>query len=144
MTIRRFVGRVTLLALTAASLSGCTVDQIMMGQWYYINTPPQGACPLLEWDFVVDPARTITGSLLLPGQRTIATLSGTLAKDESFHITAKAVAGPQTADVTGRFTSGVSVISIRGDAAGSGCDGQTFALRLSGYFALQGLGDLDN
>jgi hypothetical protein len=42
--------------------------------------------------------------------------------------------------VAGRFTSQVSTLSIHGDAAGSGCDGQTFDLRLSGYFARQGGG----
>ncbi len=136
-------GILTWLVLAAVSLSGCTADQIMIGQWYRIYTPSVGACPVLEWDFVVDPTRTITGYLLPDGLPRIASLSGQLAADESFWMKATSVAGNRTADVTGRFTSQISVLSIKGDAAGSACDGQTFELPLGMYFALQGRGNLE-
>lgn len=132
------------IALAAGTLAACTFNQIMIGQFYRIYTPSAGACPVLEWDFVVNPARRISGSLLRGNQGKIATLSGILAQDESFHINATSITDKhRTADITGRFTSQVSVISIRGDAAGSGCDGQTFKLRLGAYFALQGRGDFE-
>jgi hypothetical protein len=128
------------LFLAAWLLSGCTLDQILIGQSYILATPSAGACPSLTWRFVVNPQRVISGSLAYGTQPPVATLSGQLAADDSFRITATGVAGHHTADVTGRFTSEVSTITIQGDAAGSACDGQTFEMRLGSYFAHQGGG----
>ena len=124
----------------ACILSGCTFEQILIGQWYTVDTPQAGACPRLEWRFFVNPQRSINGFLSHGGQQRTAILSGLLNPDDSFQITAKDIATNQTANVTGRFTSQVSTISIQGDAAGSACDGQTFNLRLGGYLARQGGG----
>jgi hypothetical protein len=89
----------------------------------------------------VNPQRSISGYLTDSGQlQPVANLSGVLSADDSFRITATSVAGNRTANVTGQFTSQVSTISIHGDAAGSGCDGQTFNLRLGSYFSRQGGG----
>jgi len=128
------------LALVTGGLPGCTLEQILIGQWYTISTPPAGACPGLAWRFVVNPQRSISGFLSGDGQQRIANLSGLLNADDSFQITATEVAGNRTANVTGQFTSRVSTISIHGLAAGSACDGQTFKLRLGGYFTRQGGG----
>jgi hypothetical protein len=128
------------LVLATGLLSGCTLEQLLIGQWYTIYTPPAGACPRLEWRFVVNAQRLIGGFLSPDGQPRIADLSGVLNADDSFQITATSVAGNQTADVTGRFTSLVSTISIHGGAAGSACDGQTFQVRLGRYFSSQGGG----
>ncbi len=87
-----------------------------------------------------DAQRSISGFLSNDGQQQIADLSGLLNTDDSFQITATDVAGDRTANVTGQFTSGVSTISIHGPAAGRACDGQTFKLRLGGYFSRQGGG----
>jgi hypothetical protein len=119
-------------------LASCQVEQLLIGEWYRISTPSAGACPRLEWDFVVNPQRMIGGSLLVGWSQRIASLSGVLNADDSFHITVTDVAGDRTADVTGRFTNGVSTISIHGDGAGKGCDGQTFKLQLGGYFSAVG------
>ena len=116
------------------------LEQLLIGQWYSVYTPAVGACPRLEWRFVVDPHRTINGFLAGDGQQRIANLSGLLNDDDSFQITATDLAGGRTARVTGRFTSQVSTMSIRGLAAGAACDGQTFKLRLGSYFARQGGG----
>jgi hypothetical protein len=126
------------VALATCLLSGCTLEQILLGQEYAIQTPQAGACPRLTWQFVVNAQRSIGGALSNDGQQLIANLSGQLNADDSFQITATSVAGSRTANVTGRFTSLVSTLSIHGDAAGSGCDGQTFQLRLGGYFSRQG------
>jgi hypothetical protein len=128
------------VVLAAWLLSGCNIEQILIGQWYTISTPPSGACPSLTWRFVVDPQRVITGSLARGQQPPVANLSGRPNPDDSFQITATGVTGGRTSNVTGRFTSQVSTIAIQGDAAGSACDGQTFAMRLGGYFATQGGG----
>jgi hypothetical protein len=128
------------LALAALVLPGCTLEQILIGQIYSIDTPPAGACPSLEWRFVVNPQRSISGVLLRDRQQPIANLTGTLDPDDSFRMTATALTGNRTAEVTGRFTSQVSTISIHGDAAGKACDGQTFRMRLGGYFWFQGGG----
>ena len=127
------------LAVIASLLPGCMIEQILIGQWYSVDTPATGNCPGLEWRFVVNPQRSIDGYLSGNGQQRIATLSGLLNTDDSFQITATA-AGGRTANVTGQFTSQVSTMSIHGSAAGSGCDGQTFKLRLGSYFARQGGG----
>jgi hypothetical protein len=128
------------LVLAAAVLPGCTLEQVLIGQWYDITTPQAGACPRLEWRFVVNAQRSIGGFLSRDGQQPIANLTGVLNADDSYQMTATDVAGNRTANVTGQFTSLVSTMSIHGDAAGSGCDGQTFKLRLGGYFARQGGG----
>jgi hypothetical protein len=128
------------LVLIAGLLSGCTLEQILIGERYIIYTPPAGACPGLAWQFVVNAQRSIEGILSRDGQQPIATLSGVLNADDSFQMKATDVTGGRTADVTGQFTSLVSTISIHGDAAGSGCDGQTFKLRLGGYFSRAGGG----
>lgn len=130
----------TSLALVASFLPGCMIEQILIGQWYRVYTPTVGACPRLEWRFVVNPQRSIDGFLSGDGQQRIATLSGRLNADDSFQITTTDVAGNPTGNVTGQFTSQVSTISINGLAAGSACDGQTFKLRLGSYFARQGGG----
>jgi hypothetical protein len=130
----------TALALAACLLPACTVEQILIGQWYTLDTPQVGDCPRLEWRFAVTAQRSIGGFLSRDRQQPVANLSGTLDADDSFRITVTDVAGSRTADVTGRFTSQLSTLSIRGDGAGSGCDGKTFTLRLGGYFARQGGG----
>jgi hypothetical protein len=132
--------RMATAALAACLLPGCMVEQIEIGQWYRIDTPPSGACPHLEWQFAVNPQRAVSGFISGNVQQRIATLSGQLNPDDSFQLTAADAAGNPTATVTGRFTSQVSTISIHGAGAGSGCDGQTFSLYLSGYFARQGGG----
>jgi hypothetical protein len=129
-----------LAALAASLLAGCTLEQILIGQWYSIGTPPAGACPSLVWRFVVDPQRAIGGFLSREGQQRVANLSGMLNVDDSFTMTATDVASNRTASVTGRFTSQVSTISIHGDAAGNACDRQTFKMRLGSYFSIQGGG----
>ena len=141
-TRRASVSRANVIALCLAAflLPGCTEEQILIGQSYILYTPPAGACPRLEWRFVVNPQRSVSGFLSPDGQQRIANLSGLLNADDSFQITATSVAGNRTANVAGRFTSEVSTISIHGDAVGSACDGQTFAMRLGRYFAFQGGG----
>jgi hypothetical protein len=128
------------IAIVAFGLSACTLEQIFIGQVYNIETPPNGACPRLHWRFVVNAQRSIDGSVTSVGQQPIATLSGVLNADDSFRITATALAGGGTAQVTGEFTSQVSTISVHGDGVGPACDGQTFNLRLGPYFTFQGGG----
>ena len=127
------------LAITASLLSGCMIEQILIGQWYSVDTPSTGGCPRLEWRFVVNPQRSIDGYLVDHGQQQLATLSGLLNANDSFQITATDAEG-RTVNVTGQFTAQVSTMSIHGLAAGSGCDGRTFKLRLGSYFARQGGG----
>ena len=135
MTIKRSIT----LALATCLLSGCTFEQILIGQVYTVETPQAGACPRLAWQFVVNAQRSFAGSLFNDGQP-IANLSGQLKADDSFQITATDFTGSRTANVTGQFTAQVSTFSIHGDAAGRGCDGQTFQLNLSRYFSRQGGG----
>lgn len=130
--------KIVALVFAACSLQGCKVEQLLMGEWYTIYTPQVGHCPRLAWQFVVNAQRVIGGSLLRGWQQPVANLSGVLHDDDSFQITATSVTGNRTADVTGEFASGVSTITIHGDGAGAACDGQTFKLRLGGYFNAQG------
>jgi hypothetical protein len=128
--------------LIALTLGGCTLEQIQIGQWYRFGTPAAGACPSLQWHFAVNAQRGIGGSLENAGQQPIATLAGRLNADDSFQMTVTDLTTHRTADVTGQFTSLVSTMSIHGDGAGQGCDGQTFSLRLGGYFARAGFGSV--
>jgi hypothetical protein len=128
------------LAVIATLPAACSPPQIMIGQFYSIPTPPAGDCPALLWQFVVDPQRVISGSLSRVGEAPFASLSGILAADESFRMTATANPDKRSATVSGAFSAQITTISIHGDAAGTGCDGQSFALRLGGYFARQGGG----
>jgi hypothetical protein len=128
------------LALATSVLPGCKIEQILIGQWYSIVTTPVGACPSLDWQFAVNAQRAINGFLSGKGEQRIGTLSGVLNPVDSFQMTLANAAGAPTATVTGRFTSDVSTISINGAGAGSGCDGQTIRMRLSGYFARAGGG----
>ena len=139
LPIRR-AARMIALLLATTPLAACNVEQILIGQFYSIATPPDGSCPTLRWQFVVNAQRSIDGSLLDAGQRQIATLSGTLRPDDSFVIHALPPTGAASTTVTGQFSSGVSTISINGNAAGPGCDGKTFTLHLGGYFARSGGG----
>jgi hypothetical protein len=132
-------GRLITMVLAVCLLSGCTFEQILIGQWYTVNTPPAGACPSLQWQFAVNPQRMVYG-FLSDSQHRIGNLSGRLNPDDSFQLSVTDAAGNQTASVTGRFTSLVSTLSIHGAGAGSACDGQTFEMRLGGYFARQGGG----
>jgi len=118
----------------------CSAPQIMIGQSYSIPTPPAGDCPALLWQFVVDSQRTISGALSHVGQPPFAKLSGTLAADESFRMTATTDSQKSSSIVSGTFSGQITTISIQGNAAGAGCDGKTFALRLGAYFAQQGGG----
>jgi hypothetical protein len=138
---RPSTGTIALLLGAGAALSGCTLDQILIGQLYVVETPPTGRCPALIWQFVINPQHSITGSLLNVNQQPIAALSGQLNAGDSFQITASDIRGQQTASVTGQFRWQESTVVIHGDAAGSACDGQTLAFHLSDYFARQGGGE---
>ena len=135
MTTRRSIA----LALATCLLSGCTLEQILIGQEYTIETPQAGACPRLAWQFVVNAQRSIVGALS-DDRQLLANLSGQLNADDSYQMTATNVPGSRIANVTGQFTAQVSTLSIHGDAAGPGCDGQTFHLYLGSYFSHQGGG----
>ncbi len=137
---RRLSWPLAALAVIAMLPAACSPPQIMIGQLYSIPTPPAGDCPALLWQFVVNPQRVIAGSLSRVGEAPFASLSGMLADDESFRMTAAAHPDKRSATVTGAFSPQITTISIHGDAAGPGCDGQSFALRLGGYFARQGGG----
>ncbi len=138
--LRRFSWPLAALAVIVTLPAACSPPQIMIGQLYSIPTPPAGDCPALLWQFVVNPQRVITGSLSRVGEAPFASLSGMLADDESFRMTATTHPDKPSAIVTGVFSAQITTISIHGDAAGPGCDGQSFTLRLGGYFARQGGG----
>ncbi|MBS0638487.1 MAG: hypothetical protein JSS43_01365 [Proteobacteria bacterium] len=107
----------------------------MIGVYYNIPTPPAGDCPAMFWRFFVNADRGIEGTLARFNQPPFAILSGTMAADDSFAMTATEMQGKRTARATGRFTSQISTLSIEGDGAGPACNGQTFSLRLGRYLA---------
>jgi len=139
-SIRRRGWLVPATAAFALLPMACSAPQILIGQLYSIPTPPAGDCPALLWRFVVDAQRTIAGSVSRVGQPPFATLSGTLAADQSFRMTASNIAEKSSAIVSGAFSAQVTTLSIQGEAAGPGCNGKSFALRLGAYFARQGGG----
>jgi hypothetical protein len=125
MTFTRLVplaAGVAVLTVTAA----CSLEQVLLGQWYSIHTVAQGTCPALDWHFVVDAHRSIGGYLDRDQFRQIATLTGTLNPDDSFEMTAHETAGGRTERVTGAFAPQVVTISLDGTWI---CEKQTFRMR---------------
>ena len=122
-------------AIAVVMLTGCHVEQVQLGQWYRIVTPPAGACPSLEWQFVIAADRSIGGFVSPDRVTKLATLKGTLAPDDTYSMTATAKEG--TATVTGQFSSLSTIFAIKGDALGANCNGQVFKLWLGRYFQSQ-------
>lgn len=136
--IRRPRCLMIVVLLAGSLIAGCSLEQLQIGEWYTIYTPSAGSCPGLRWAFFVDAQRKINGSVSLDAVRQVADLTGVLDPDDSFRMIATDQERHRTAEVTGRFTSLVSTIAIQGDGLSAGCDGQTFSLRLGGYFAHAG------
>jgi hypothetical protein len=124
----------------AALVSACSLSPILIGQIYRIDTPRDGTCQPFELQFVVNAQRAIQGTLGAYGQPPSADLSGTMGQDGSFRMTATGVVGHGGGTLSGRFTSGVSTISIVGPVAGPGCDGHTLHLYLGRYLRFFGGG----
>src|SRR4051812_12088192 len=76
------IGRASALAVATFPLTGCVLEQILIGQVYTIQAPPAGACPRLQWQFAGGPDRSIQGSLSSDGQQQDANPSGLLAADD--------------------------------------------------------------
>jgi hypothetical protein len=129
-----------LVSVGACLLAGCTFEQILIGQIYHITTPSTGSCPALTWQFYVDARNQIHGTLAKTGALPMAELTGALGQDDHFEMIATNSATHRAATVSGQFSSAITTISIHGDAIDTGCDDQTFQLRLGGYFARQGSG----
>lgn len=108
-------------------LGGCQLEQVQLGESFIVYTQPTGACPGLQWQFVVDAHRAIAGTLLQSGAP-IARLSGTLAADDTFRMSATPPSGSPTI-ISGAITSQRTTFTIDGDVAGAGCNGQTLVLR---------------
>jgi hypothetical protein len=124
MTFRRSVA----LAAAAAALAttaACSLEQVLLGQWYSLHTFAQGTCPALDWHFVVDAHRSIGGYLDRDQFTQIATLSGTLNADDSFEMIARNASG-RTERITGAFTPQIIMISLDGAWI---CEKQTFRIR---------------
>lgn len=121
-------------------LAACSLEQVQLGQWYRIITPATGSCPMQEWRFVVDPSRHIGGHVNRINDGRIATLDGTLAPDDTYRMTATAVNGGATAEVTGQFRRVLTIIAIKGDALGRECNGQTIRMRYINYYGYSGGG----
>jgi hypothetical protein len=123
------------LATTLFLLSACNLEQVEIGNWNTLLTPRTGACPVLQWQFVVNPQRSIGGYLSPFQGNRIATLSGTLNPDDTFRMTATPLDGNRTATIiTGRFNQQLTTMTIAGDVAGPACDGQTLKLRNVYYY----------
>ncbi|HVY14391.1 MAG TPA: hypothetical protein VHB27_04130 [Rhodopila sp.] len=117
-----------LLALaTTLLLAGCHVEQVQLGEVFIVHTPPTGACPRLQWQFVVDARRAISGTLTR-GYMPIGRLAGVLNPDDTFRMDIAALTGSGTGTVRGAVTSQGTTFRIDGDAAGPGCDGRTLYL----------------
>jgi hypothetical protein len=117
-----------------ALLLGCTLEQVEIGRWYTLYTPRTGACPVLEWQFLVNAQRQISGYLSPAYGARTANISGTLNPDDSFQMMAREVQGNRTSSITGRFNQQLTIFTIHGDIAGDDCDGQALELRFVYYF----------
>ncbi len=114
-------------------IGGCQIEQVQLGQVFIIYTEAAGACPMLQWQFVVDAQRAISGMLLTNG-KPLAKITGILNPDDTFRMDLAAPGRGGTATVDGAITSQGATFAIAGDAAGAGCNGQTFNLHGSQLF----------
>src|SRR6185437_12433852 len=113
--------------LLAMLLSGCHLEQVQIGQIFNLSTRASGACPTLQWEFFVDAQRAIHGTLQ-SNFKPLATITGVLNPDDTFRMDLAAQTGGETATVNGAITSAGATFAIAGNAAGAGCNGQTFTL----------------
>jgi hypothetical protein len=125
MTITR-VGALTACIAAIALAGSCSLEQVLIGQWYTFQTAPVGNCPALGWHFVVDAKRSIGGYLARDQFIQIATLSGVLNPDDTFQMTATEVGGSRREDITGAFTAQYDTLSLDGSWI---CGKQTFRIR---------------
>jgi hypothetical protein len=125
MTVRRTVA-LTTGAVALAVTASCTLEQVLLGQWYTIHTFAQGTCPALDWHFVVDAHRSMGGYLDRDEYKQIATLSGTLNADDTFEMTATQPETGRQEHITGAFTAQFVTISLDGAWI---CEKQTFRIR---------------
>jgi hypothetical protein len=125
MTAGRAVGWAACLAAMGATAS-CSVEQVQIGEWNLIYTVAQGSCPALDWHFLVDARRDISGYVTRGGSPQIASLSGVLNADDSFQMWATEAGGGPKESVTGRFTSQLVTLSLDGTWM---CGKQTFRIR---------------
>jgi hypothetical protein len=114
MTTPRRVVALTVGTLALGLVASCTLEQVLLGQWYTLQTIPQGTCPALEWHFVVDAHRSIGGYLDRDQFKQIGLLSGTLNPDDSFQMWVTQIGGGRKESVTGRFTSQYVTLSLDG------------------------------
>ena len=114
----------TAVAMAALWMSACSLENAQFGLIYNLYTNPQPDCPRLNWRFVVDPKRIMTGSISIDSLQPIANLSGMLNADDTFRMTATAVDNGWRADVSGRFQTRLITVSVSGP--GAVCDGHTF------------------
>jgi hypothetical protein len=134
--VGRAVGLAACLVALAATAS-CSLEQVPIGEWNLIHTVAQGRCPALDWHFLVDGERDISGYVAVDRFRQIATLTGVLNPDDSFQMWATEMGGTRRESVTGRFTSQVVTLSLDGNWI---CGQQTFRIRPVHQFGLEGGG----
>jgi len=108
-------------------LGGCHLEQVQIGQIFNLPTPASGACPKLQWQFFVNAQRTIHGTLE-SNFNPVAKINGVLNPDDTFRMDLTAATSRETATVNGAITSEGATFAIAGNAAGAGCNGQTFTL----------------
>lgn len=118
-------------------LAGCTLQQVMIGESYILETPPSRDCPPLEWRFVVNAQMVMQATVTTSTQQPVAHLAGPFGSDDSFRMT---IQGSDRELAIGQFTSQISTIEIQGNWAGSACAGKVYRLRLGSFFARHGGG----
>ena len=127
MTLGRRAAVLTAGTVALGLIASCTLEQVLLGQWYNVPTVPQGSCPALNWHFVVDAHRSIAGYLDRDQFKQIGTLSGTLNPDDSYQMWATENGTGRKESVTGRFTSQYATLSLDGTWI---CEKQTFRVWL--------------
>ncbi|MBS0639424.1 MAG: hypothetical protein U1E70_25325 [Acetobacteraceae bacterium] len=87
---------------------------------YSFHTGPASGCPGLDWHVVLHPDGKITGMVGWAGMTRTATLSGTMARNDTFTGTATEAKTGRTATISGSAGGTYIAISIAG--TGTPCD----------------------
>jgi hypothetical protein len=120
MTQKRILGALVAIA-TIVSVAAAQAQTAMKGKLYAFHTEPSGECPGLDWHAYIEEDNTLTGLVAWDHLQHSAKFNGSIGTDGTFLAQAQETGGTRTATVSGKLWP--TVLQIRVDHSGTGCDG---------------------
>jgi hypothetical protein len=128
MKARILLAAIAAGALGAGAMLTTAHAQVPPGTLYVFHSPPQGACPALDWHIVAGEGGQLSGMISWNGMQSMAHATGSMNASRSFTMTATEVGGEaRTATITGQArTDGWLTADINGQ--GVACKGVTIPI----------------